>query len=86
MIGRGKENAMFDRIDLDLKHPDGTMERVVVFHQMATPGLAVLDEFETARQRGCEARIAAPDKPPMPFRFPQGALPIDLIDRVRRRG
>ena len=75
---------MFDRIDLDVRHPDGSVERVVVLHQMKTPALAVLDEMEDAKRRGCEARIAAPNMPQTPFRPPHGVLPIDLLDRIRR--
>jgi hypothetical protein len=77
---------MFDRIDLDLQHPDGRVERVVVLHQMITPALAALDEFEEAKRMGCEARIAAPDMPIAPRGPARGGIPIDLLDRIRRRG
>jgi len=75
---------MFDRVDLDVRHPDGRVERVVLFHQMLTPALAVLDELEAAGRRGCEAKVVTVDAPRRPFRFPRGALPIDLVDRIRR--
>jgi hypothetical protein len=79
-----RDSKMFNRVDLDLRHPDGTVERVVVLHQFRTPALAVLGEQDEAQKRGCEMRIAADDMPVLPFKPPRGALPIDLLDKIRK--
>ena len=84
MYDARRDPLMFNRLDLDVRHPDGSVERVVVMHQMRTPALAALDEIEEAGNRGCETRIAAEDMPLAPFSPPRPRLPIDLMDKIRR--